>query len=165
VLVHEQCGGGPLSLQALERMKLTPEVAATVSARLSTLGDCVAIHVRNTDFKTDYAAVFAQVAAEVPGGAIVLCTDDWDCQAAARDFFGERVRMSSNIPRTGGRRLHLNRKLDRYATNVDAIADLCVLAMARQLFCSRHASGALSGYAQLAGLLAGRRDVLSGLIG
>lgn len=165
VLVHEQCGGGPLSLHALERMKLTPEVAATVSARLSMLGDYVAIHVRNTDFKTDYAAVFEQVAAQVPVGRVVLCTDDWNCQAYARDVFGERVLMSSNIPQTNGRRLHLNRQLDRYATNVDAIADLCVLAMGRQLFCSRHAGGAMSGYSQLARLLAGRRDVLSGLLG
>lgn len=165
ILVHEQCGGGQLSILALHRLRLTSAVVDIVVSRLRRFSEYSAVHVRNTDYKTDYVAVFEEVVESVPEGSIVLCTDDWHCQVFARKMFGDRVCMSSDIPKTDGRPLHGNRELDRYRANLDAIADLFVLAMGKRLFVSKHASGQMSGYSRLAQALSERPDILHGLLG
>lgn len=165
VLVHEQCGGGERSILALQRLRLASTAADIVVPRLRRFGDYSAVHVRNTDFQTDYVPLLQHVAASVPRGLVVLCTDDWRCQAFARHVFGDRVRMSSDIPETGGRPLHGNRGLNRYRTNLDAITDLFVLAMGKRLFVSKHASGRISGYSRLAQALSERLAMLPDLLG
>lgn len=165
ILVHEQCGGGKLSILALQRLRLASTAADIVVRRLQRFSDYSAVHVRNTDLRTDYVSLFREVAASVPHGSIVLCTDDWHCQAFARQTLGDRVCMSSDIHNTDGRPLHRNRELDRYRTNLDAITDLFVLAMGKRLFASKHASGQMSGYSRLAQALSERPDILDGLLG
>lgn len=165
ILVHEQYGGGKLGIHALKRMKLAPEVAHIIATRLERFRDYSAVHVRNTDYQTDYVSLFEKVVASDPNGLIVLCTDDWHCQDFARKIFGDRVRMSSDIPNTDGRPLHDNAQLDRYSTNLDAITDLFVLALAKQLFVRQHTQGQMSGFAILAKALKKQRDIIHQLLG
>jgi hypothetical protein len=80
-------------------------------------------------------------------------------------MFGDRVRMSSDIPNTNGLPLHWYRGPDRYQVNLDAITDLFVLAMGRRLFISKHASGRRSGYSRLALALSERRHLVYDLLG
>lgn len=165
ILVHEQCGGGTFSINALERLKLIPSIAEIITKKFEDLGEYSAVHVRNSDYQTDYHPLFQEVRTQASHHKIVLCTDDWHCQASAREIFGDRIYMSSDIPDTKGRPLHNNPELDRYQTNLDAITDLFVLASARQLFVGNHTQGILSGYSMLAKILNERRDVIHHLLG
>jgi len=165
ILLHEQCGGGRRSLEALRRMRLRPEIAKKAFAKIKKFGKYSAFHVRNTDRKTEYLPFFENVAQQASGELLVLCTDDWHCQIAARNFFGDQVQMSSNIPNTHGQKLHNNKHLDPYSTNLDAITDLIVLAMAKQLFITHHTTGAFSGYSKLARMLHRQQDVVRNLLG
>jgi len=165
ILVHDQCVGGKLSIRALQRLRLTSSVADVIATRLRSFRDYSAVHVRNTDYRTDYVPLFREVAASVPEGLIVLCTDDWHCQVFAQEMFGDRIRMSSDIPNTDGRPLHWHPGLDRFQTNLDAITDLLVLAMGKRLFFAKHAGGRSSGYSKLARRLSKRRNIVYGLLG
>lgn len=149
LLVHEQCGGGPRGIGALRQLALRPEVARAVRGTLESLGSYTALHVRNTDYQTDYAAWFAGLAGALEG-RIVLCTDDRGCQQHARRLWGDRVVFPAELPDTGGRRLHYNMDLDRYATNVGALTDLFVLAGGRRLLFTHTRQGIVSGFSMLA---------------
>jgi len=165
VLVHDQCGGGTLSILALQRLRLASTAVEAIAPRLQRFRNHTAVHVRNTDIRTDYVSLFQEVAASLPEGLIVLCTDDWHCQVYARELFGERVFLSSDIPDTDGRPLHWNRGQDPGLTNLDAITDLLAMALSKQLFVSKRASGQVSGYFRLAQALRERPDIVDGLLG
>jgi len=164
LLVYEQCGGGGRGIGALAQMALQPGIAREVRAKVESLGEYTAIHVRNTDYQTDYIGWFREIADKV-GDRIVLCTDDRGCQQFAQTIWGERLVLPSELPDTGGKRLHYNRDLDRYATNVGTLTDLFVLAGARQLLFRKTNQGVVSGFSLLAQALHADKTTARRLIG
>ena len=89
VLIHEQCGGGRESLQALGKLELQPTLASEIIKKIKSLGSYDAIHVRNTDYKTDYKAFFNDL--NIAGDRnIVLCSDDLMCQKYAASKWGSK---------------------------------------------------------------------------
>lgn len=166
LLVHHQYGGG-LGFSALRRLSLTPPVAADVLSRHRDLKPgYVAIHIRNTDAMTDYAPVFRSIRPFVRGRTLLICSDDKGCIDHARDFYGTAVRVVSNanLPDTGGKTLHYNEALDRFAANCDALADVFWLSMSRRLFLAKTHLDRLSGYSRLAAQLACHRDTSRALV-
>ena len=76
LLVHQQSGGGILSQRLLSRLELTATNALSV---LKTLANrprsSIAVHIRNTDVKTDYVAPLERVARFAGGAPVLLCSD------------------------------------------------------------------------------------------
>jgi hypothetical protein len=67
-----------LSPAFLARCRFTDAVAADIKRRLRALPatDYISIHVRNTDYTTNYRELFTNIGAYVSGRSVLVCTDD-----------------------------------------------------------------------------------------
>ncbi len=167
LLIHHQCGGGMISIDALNRLELAPEIAEKVRAAISSLPESYAsVHVRNTDMNTDYKTFFANIADRLAQKDVLICSDDRACIDYGHAFFTEsRVHTVSDIPDTGGKPLHTNASLDRFNANLDMLVDLFCLANGRALHLTRVDRGFLSGFSRLAQSLHRDRDLLARFVG
>lgn len=151
LLVHEQSGGGRYSIRMLECLSMRSDLRKYIRDTIVSLGIYDAIHVRNTDLKTDYKEFFNRIHKEVRG-KVVLCTDDRVCQEYAKTFFGKRLFVLHDLPNTEGKSLHesdmgtsLRREINRRT-----LLDLFVLASSNVLHTQRTESSVFSGFSFLA---------------
>jgi len=143
ILVHVGGGGGKRSIFALTKLSLEANVKTHITNIIEDLKrqsgknrKYDAIHVRNTDHKTDYKPFFDELKSKLDK-TTVLCTDDYECQQYAKSFFGEKLKILTDIPDLSSseiKTLHLNKNIDRYKTNVDALTDLFLLACSVEIF-------------------------------
>lgn len=164
VLVHEQCGGGRLSLDLLEKIRISRALRPIILDRISHLhGKYCAVHVRNTDLKTDYKEFFGRILPEIQGKRLLVCSDDATVIEYARRFSHSlEILTSSEIPDTRGRALHYFG--DRKKNAVDAIVDLIALGKSEKLYFTVHAGGILSGFSRLAEHLFRNKYVIQNLL-
>jgi hypothetical protein len=142
ILLYEQCGGGGGGINILAQLRLKPELRGHIRSIIDKLGKYDAIHIRNTDYKTDYKSYFFKIKNKLAQDA-VLCTDDYECQRYAKEFFGGKLKIVTDIPdlsKTQSKTLHDNLELDRYKTNTGMLADLFILACSENLFFTAHKS-------------------------
>jgi len=166
LLVHHACGGGLLSLEALKRLRLKPDMVENFQARMRIVGKNYAgVHVRHTDYRTDYPGLFAAVAESLPQGRIVVCTDNREVLDYARALFGARVYNFADLPDTGGQPLHYGNGLDLRTVNRDSILDLVTLARASRLYLARVSQGHYSGFSRLAAALNQNQPLVDRLLG
>lgn len=135
VLVCQCLGGGANGIACLEKLRLRPEVAEEVLEKLDPLGsDYCAVHVRNTDYRTDYLSLFTSIFPDVAGKTLLVCSDDRECREKAREFFSEsHVVTVTDIPDTGKQPLHLMRTNVR-EKNLAMLTDLFALSGAARLY-------------------------------
>ena len=156
VLIHEQCGGGDLSFSLLDRITLSETVRSIVLDRIAGLGrDYVAMHVRNTDYQTDYESLFNTIYPEVVGKSVLICSDDADVIVKAKNFFRASTVFSiSEIPHTNQKPLHgewtMKTDQERKSAAIASIVDLCALGLASKLYFTNVTAGHPSGFSRLA---------------
>lgn len=159
LLVHEQAGGGTLSLDLIENLILTPSVAKIILTRLSTLTqDYAAIHVRNTDYRTDYQRLFNDLYPKLSNKRVLICSDDPKVIGDARITFDQSTVFSMSkadtLQRFQNKPLHVyetyQNDLERHHATIDALTDLLALGGASELFYSRVITGQTSGFVTLA---------------
>jgi hypothetical protein len=163
ILVYEESGGGDESIFVFEWLLLKEDVKRHLINIIEPLGNYDAVHVRNSDYKTDYKKFFAQINDKL-GDKITLCTDSYECQTYAKELWGDRVRTVTDIPNTKGKPLHENKKLDRFQTNIDMLTDLFVLACGKNLYLTTMKKGWFSGFGNLAKSLHKRPDLIRKLL-
>lgn len=159
ILLHEQCGGGKISIKALSRLNLSSDLANKILNVVESLGVYEAIHVRNTDYKTDYIGFFNSLTFQEE--KIVLCSDDYDCQEYAMSLWGDRLIIPNVAPVTNGKPLHMNISLNRLEINTAALSDLVILACAKKLHYTEVDKGKISGFTLLSKMLNENRQVLN----
>ena len=171
LLVHEPAGGGVGSLRLLARLRLSAEMRDAVQGQLNRLPRRYdGIHVRNTDYRTDYLSFFQKLAPILPKLPILICSDDQAVVRETHRFFGAaRVYTSSAIPDLGGKPLHHlstfgDRELCREQARL-ALVDLMTLAHARKVYYQSCIGGGVSGYSRLPQLLACNPGVVRHLMG
>jgi tetratricopeptide (TPR) repeat protein len=156
ILVHEQFGGGDLSFGLLERIAISESIRSIVLDRVARLGkDYVAIHVRNTDYQTNYESLFNTIYPEVAGKSVLICSDDAEVIAKAKDFFNaSEVLNASEIPHTNQLPLHdkltMKSDEDRKTSAISSIVDLCALGLSGKLYFTNVTAGHPSGFSSLA---------------
>ncbi|MEP6355049.1 MAG: hypothetical protein ABJ081_00005, partial [Hyphomicrobiales bacterium] len=80
LLIHEDSGGGERSSECLKRLKFTKKVSVEIINRLSKIEKPYsAVHIRNTDYQTDYVRFFEDIAPKVKGKNLLVCSDDHAC--------------------------------------------------------------------------------------
>ena len=165
LLLHERWGGGRMSFELIDRLRLSQEIRPIVLDRLSDLkGRYHAVHVRNTDLKTDYKAFFERISPEVSGKRLLVCSDDCSVIEYAREYFkSSEILTSSKIPDTKGEALH--QFGDRRERTIETLVDLIALGRAERLFFSTVHKGYISGFSQLANHLAKNKHVIDDLFG
>lgn len=178
VLIHERAGGGLESVHLLERVVLDAAVRAVVLERLAMLdASYLAVHVRNTDLRTDAGSLFRRIAPRVHGRTLLVCSDDARViDQARRVFASSRVVTVSEIPDLTGAPLHHGAAVQDEAVRrrhaVDAIVDLLALGGAETVFYATDSvytkrSGdrvKVSGFSRLAAHLASNKYLIDGLL-
>ena len=176
VIIYHQSGGGIQSIDALNLFKLRIEIGVEINYRLKFLGkDYDAIHIRNTDYKTDYFTFLMNLKSKVFNRRVLLCTDDSSILPIAKTLLSDstietlyncndaKSLKSKLIP------LHYqwNSSLDyRKEMNIRMLTDLVGLATARRLFYSNlnywknEPYSGISGFSLLADNLNKNRIVL-----
>lgn len=167
LLVHQQSTGGELSLYALQRMRLHDALVDKLMARLRRIGSpFVGVHVRNTDYKTDYQGIIRDLKAQsIP--KIFLATDELSVRVAFQRVFGDRLVAFSALP-DKAHPIHLLPSLtvsQRRELNGDAILDALTLAFADRVVVAKTLTGNYSGFSLLAKNLNANRQVLLQLMG
>ena len=160
LLVHHQYGGGQLSFSSLSYFSLKPSLGRVIADLRKVDPSYVSVHVRNTDYQTDYQGLIDGVFAQETELDILLCSDDRGCKEYARGKFGRRVLSVTDTPDTGGLSLHDNKTLDRVLENTNMLIDLGMLALGERFYCSKTKQGLYSGYSVLAHYLHSNKDVL-----
>jgi hypothetical protein len=156
ILVHEQFGGGDLSFGLLERLTISENIRSFILDRIARLDkDFVAIHVRNTDYQTNYESLFNTIYPEVTGKSVLICSDDAGVIARAKDFFNtSKVFNVSEIPHTDQKPLHnewtMKSDEDRKNAAINSIVDLCALGLSGKLYFMNVTAGHPSGFSRLA---------------
>jgi hypothetical protein len=167
LLVHEQCGGGSSSFYLLEKLTIATKTLPIVLDRVRQFdGNYYAVHVRNTDLKTEYKAFFTALLPIVKNKRLLVCSDDLEVIQYARKFFSSsEILVSSDIPATNGGALHQNNTDYRTKNAIDAIVDLIALGKSEKLFFSNVTAGYTSGFSTLAAHLSRNKYVVDGLLG
>jgi hypothetical protein len=170
ILLHDQCGGGTKSFECLNRVVLSKEMRTVVSDAFRRAGSgYIGVHVRNTDYQTDYKPFLESISSEVAGKRLLMCSDDVDAIRYAKNFFSSSdVFAVSDIPDTHQSPIHEERtKLSdeqREKNAINSIVDLLLLGMSEKLFFTNVTQGFPSGYSRLAGYLNENKDVIRGLV-
>jgi hypothetical protein len=175
LLVHH--GSGRVigaSVAALSRLRLHDNLSDELIKRLKSIGaNYVSIHIRNTDYTTNYQPLLNQLK-NLPAlqncENLFVATDDIACLQFCRNTFpGIRIVSFSKLPQDSGRPIHrLSDSDESYERNKDAILDLLMLALSNKFFffgLNENRWGTkFSGFSLLAHDLHNSKKALSALI-
>ncbi|MFC2970226.1 hypothetical protein [Acidimangrovimonas pyrenivorans] len=167
LLVYEQGGGGVAALNLLRHLAFSEEVASEILRRLERLGaDYDAVHVRHSDYQTDYRRFLRRIAPALRGRRVLLCTDSRAVQAEAPELLRGCARIMTlfDVPETGGQSLHSLARDNAFDANLDTLTDLLALASARRLYFTTVTKGVLSGFSILAEGLRQQPQLVRGLL-
>jgi hypothetical protein len=171
LLVHEQWGGGNLSFDLVPRLKISQEIRSIILRRISGLNrKYVAIHVRNTDYQTDYMEFFSRIRSRIGHNPLLVCSDDVQVIKYAQTFFTASILLfSRELLDTEGKPLHhrntFSNQEERRQIIIDTIVDLVGLARAHRLYFTNVSSGHTSGFSRLAQYLRKNKALIGSLLG
>ncbi len=170
VILYESIDGGTESIDFLKRVKLELGLARDAIAQIRQLGpNYAAVHVRHTDYKTDWRKFLKSIRGELRGRTVLICSDSAKVIHAAPSLLKNSVvRTVSQLRYTDGKPQHIRNSTSdeaRNATARSALVDLLSLGAASDLYITRHARGNTSGYSQLAASICADRTVLNSLLG
>ncbi len=158
LLIHQQAGGGVNSFDLLDRLTLVPGLAARVSAVINGLPQpYLALHIRNTDYKTDLDMVLDYMRKRNVRRDLVLCTDHPETFQWFRDGLPKtRLHQVTTSPVAVSGPVH---RTERHAAAqirreiaANSIIELCVMAGAVDLFVAAlHALATPAGERSFAG--------------
>ena len=170
VLVDHALGGGTISLSALSRLKLHPNLQNELSARVKAIPrPYTSIHIRNTDYSTNYKERITEIGAK-HSSPIFVATDSEETLKECKNILGsERIFNFARHLSTDGKPIHRDQpKQIVTEVNADAILDLVILALARNYYYVALENNKnrvkASGYSMLANALFLHRPVLNQLI-
>lgn len=157
LLVHHQAGGSRNSIFALSRMQVQSAIADELQRRIKAIGGPYsAIHIRHTDYRTDYEQALANIKRSTVG-RLFVATDNRQVLEDFQACLGyERVFSFSALPQTAGEPIHTQAlsEAKTFARNQDAIIDLLMLALSRRLYLLKlrdnHLGTKASGFSRLA---------------
>lgn len=168
ILLFQQPGGGINSVSLIKNLHFTKAVSDFIYEKMQTMPEKYdGVHVRNSDYKTDYISFFETIKESLKDGSnLLICSDDLSCIKYAKSFFSDKAEIFSiaEIPDTEGKPLHMNKNLNRFETNLNCLLDLFALANAELLYTTNVTKGFPSGFTRLAAALHKEKDILNNLM-
>lgn len=183
LLLHQQGGGGTNSFDLINRLTLVPWLAQQARDKIAQLPvGYSALHVRNTDYRTDIGMVLRTIRGRVAGQDLLVCSDDPAVLPALRSGLPDtRIHQITTLVYDGGRPQHKTAGVAdgtvRHHVATGSIVDLCAMAAASTLYVSVLQSregnesadftgiNRLSGYSKLAVHLCENKKPLRRLLG
>jgi hypothetical protein len=128
ILYHSE-GGGEGSLQIIKYLKLNSDIKDEFTLRYNQVTKpYLSIHIRNTDYKTDYISIYNDNIDLINLSNIFLATDSQD----VKNFFSEKNIKLKNFVNLPNNNLPIHNRynnLDRHKVMIDTICDLLILAL------------------------------------
>ena len=146
VLLFRDCGGGVnKTMGFLSISTITPLVKQIYEKRRAALPEkYIAVHIRNTDRKSDVGGFIEQHESTFESATIFLATDDHSTLKKFKELYGNRVHTFS-VPDPNGVEIgihHVKKSIEETRVQtIDAIIDLLLLANGESLYYSHKKSG------------------------
>ena len=172
LLVHQEARRLPIAVSVFMRLRLQPLLRRELLARFRKIGGpYLGVHIRHTDYRSDYHPVIGRIAA-APVAKVFVATDNRQVLDEFRASLpGKQIFSFSEELSVDGTPIHLRapEKGDVYKRNCDAILDVLLLALSgnvvsADLTNSPHNSKK-PGLTVLATALASQKRYLSALLG
>lgn len=175
LLVHHQGGGGSISSSALLRLKLTDTVKLALLKRLKTIErSYCGIHIRHTDYRSDYASAIELLKKKPPARLFVATDSQLVLDDIMHQLPDTKVFSFSKTLSQDGTPIHMAKVLGKQVKpnqNMDALLDLLMLSMATQLIICKISGGTVayklpsySGFSMLARQLWENKIILKNLL-
>jgi hypothetical protein len=176
LIVHHMSGGGEESIETLGILRFGRETRKNIFRRIEFLGsDYDAVHIRNTDYKSDFKTFLERIEPKLSGRRVLLCTDDSDVIGVAREKLcrSEIMVIGKSFPEGGKnkRPLHHQWRSSKESinlSNLDMLAELVAMANAKNLFypnlIENIHQARVSGFSTLAENLKSRPEILDRLM-
>ena len=142
LVVHHMSGGGEESIETLRMLKLKNEIINNINLKIIFLWfDYDSIHIRNTDYKSEYATFLERVKPKTLGRKIFLCTDNSDIIRVAKEIMNqtEIVDIEKFFPKCKRKNspIHFQWGFSKETiqlNNIIMLADLIGMAKSKNLF-------------------------------
>ncbi len=178
---EEQCvvlaaGRGGIPSTILPCLRITKMAQQHVFSKLENIPPpYTAIHVRNTDWDTDYKTFFSEVVGKIKHMNLLVCTDDYQCFNDAVGVFGSKHNVFAlSVPPDNSetrKARHLNFSVPVLTKNLDMLADLFGMACSDQFLFSlarpsfNPSQLKKSGFSELAETLHNDKPLLDKILG
>ncbi len=172
LLIYEQCGGGVDSLELLKKLKLSDVLRDNFKKNI-ILESYKSIHVRNTDYKTDYHKLFHDIKSELKDENVLVCSDSKDVIECAKIILKDSkiiTKTSNNFVKSGE---PLHSVYNKYTNDEkrilteNSIIDLLLLASSEKIYYSKLSGydfNKLSGFTRLSLLLNENKEIIENII-
>ena len=169
LLVHEQgwFDSELGSLKMFNKIRFTNPVKDLIKSRLAELPNKYkAIHIRHTDYTTNYEEFIREIKNDLIGENVLICSDNFQViDFVVKELAASKVFRLSRFDDNGGSRLHYMNDSNQFETNLEALTDLMALALSDRLyFANVKEANRPSGFSMLAQSLSSRKDLLRNLI-
>jgi len=175
LLVSHQGAHGSLSLFALLRLKITKPLQAELFKRLSLIGGAyVSIHIRHTDYRSDYTSIVEALIKSPPKRLFVASDNQNVVDEIIEKMPHTKIFSFSNNLSQDSHPIHFKNNKDKslnFERNRDAIIDLIMLGMSSHLVLCKISRGITtekkpeySGFSLLAKLLHENKIVINHLL-
>lgn len=192
VLVHEDWGGGNSSIDLLRRIRIVKDIQPIIHQAIASLQTPYsAVHIRNTDYRTNYPKLLKKIKRNIKGGRLLVCSDDptvvehakcilpgqvlsFDGRAKSEDPSGVLHRITSYQNDSLRRQAVINSLVDLlslgnaqhlYLATLDSLVDVEKFNMDGQITHLSIHRQTLSGYSKLARHVCESNDIVDHLLG
>lgn len=172
VLLHEQCGGGTDSIELLKKLTFVDDLKLKVQ-KVKMNNSYKSIHVRNTDYKTDYIKLFNEIKSELKGENVLVCSDDRSVIKKSIDVLSEsniitKTKSDFSIEGEPLHKVYNNYTSDeKKKLTENSLIDLILLGLSDKIYYSNISNfnfTVISGFTKLALLLNKDKSVIYQLI-
>lgn len=172
LLIYEQCGGGTDSFKLLKKLTLVDELKSKIK-NLKLKTKYKSIHVRNTDYKTDYITLFNNIKSELKDSDVLVCSDDRNVINKAIDILSESnvfTKTKNDFSRDG---IPIHSKSNNYTLEEkkilteNSLIDLILLGLSDKIYYSNISNfdfTVISGFTKLSLLLNEEKSLINQLI-
>ena len=172
LLVHQQHRRRPIAVSVFMRLRLQPLLTRELLSRFSKIGGpYLGVHIRHTDYRSDYHPVIGRIAA-AKVAKVFLATDNQGVLDEFRSSLpGKQIFSFSEDLSVDGKPIHHRSpaKGNVFRRNCDAVLDLLLLALSVGVVSADITNSPYgikkSGFTVLATELANQKRYLSELLG
>jgi hypothetical protein len=172
LLVHQEARRLPIAASVFMRLRLQPQLTRELLSRISKIGGpYLGVHIRHTDYRSDYHPVIERIAA-ADAAKVFLATDNkWVLDEFRASLPGKQVFSFAEELSLDGTPIHLSApaKGDVHRRNCDAILDLLLLGLSRTVISADLTNSPSvtkkAGFTVLATELVNQKRYLSELLG
>lgn len=164
LLLHIQCGGGQFGGNFFNYFRLRKNIAADIQSKINLPPHFDAIHIRNTDMKTDYKTHLENIKPRLLNENIIIATDDFSafsyCVSALPNH--NVFILDPSIEKANGKPLHGQSDYNQETKHrffMSSLSDLTAMVNADNLFVMKNENNGLSGFALLAEQLRNKPDL------